>query len=689
LPDEQPALPFHLSRDAIIVTDADGSIQYWNPGAQRMFLYQSEEALYRHFAQLLAPEMIAPAQTAMHTALATGHWEGELVTFRKDGTRLVLLCRWQVQYDAHRLPVRILVSGTDIRLWHRIVSNIAVLREQSFESLFAHYPDGVAAFDLAGRLLAFNPALLSLTGYRQEELDRLPLARLVEQADHERLTAAFREAAEGKPHHLEFTCISRNGDCIDASISLLPNILSNNVVGVYAYVKDIGDRKQSERQLAYLANHDALTGLPNRNQLEDRMQHAIEQARPSGTQLAVLFMDLNRFKIINDSLGHDKGDLLLCRIADRLRETLRDVDTVARLGGDEFVVLLENVRHDSEVRHIATGLLAAVAQPIDLNGHLLAVTTSIGASLYPQHGADPFQLLKNADLAMYTAKESGLGQFRFFEPVMNEKALARLTRESCLRHAIQAGELVLQYQPRLDLESNAIVSVESLVRWDHPQKGPIYPGHFIELAEETGMINDLGAWVINEACRQMQFWREQGLRPTKISVNLSALQLRSRELCGIVSRALEESGLDPAYLELEITESSLMENLATSLKTLTEFQQMGITLSIDDFGTGYSSLSYLKRLPINTLKIDKSFVRDLSEDEDDAAIVSATIAMAHRMRLRVVAEGVVAPDQVRFLKQCHCDEIQGYLLCQPLPANEIKTFFKTCELRGLRSMWSH
>jgi len=685
-PPEIPAI-VELSRDAIIAIDANRRILYWNGGAARMFLYSAAEAVGHDFTQLLSRDFAAQFQSALARTAECGHWEGEMVGYRKDGQRIVLLSRWQLDCDAGGRAVRFLLSNTDIRLWDRFLLDAARNWPRNFDALFAQHPDGVAAFDRHGTIVAANRALAALTGYSCDELTGLSLDTLTGNIEADGVSDAFLKALNGAPQTFEFSGWRKDGKPLDASIALIPNMLAHLVVGVNGFIKDISERKRSESRILYLANHDALTGLPNRNLLHDRLQHAIEQARRLNSGMGVLFMDLNRFKIINDSLGHDKGDLLLCAVAQRLRKAVRDVDTVARLGGDEFVVVLENIHGEAQVRQVAEALLQVVSEPINLDGHRLCVTTSIGASLCPDHGTDPFALLKHADLAMYAAKEAGNGGFRFYEPEMNDHAVARLNKENGLRGAIERGELVLHYQPRLDLSRKSIVGMEALVRWDHPRKGLIYPVHFIDLAEETGMIDALGEWVLQTACRQMQAWLDQGLAPIKMSVNISPLQLQSHRISEVVAQVLSETGMPPGCLELEITESSLMQNLDGAMRSLGEFQRMGISLSIDDFGTGYSSLSHLKRLPINTLKIDKSFVRDLTQDEDDATIVSATIAMAHKLNLRVVAEGVISMEQMRFLERCRCDEIQGYLLCQPLNARETESFLRTCSLRGIACRW--
>ncbi|MDB5855147.1 MAG: hypothetical protein JWR22_3188 [Herminiimonas sp.] len=685
---KQSSLVTH-SADSMVVLGLSGEVQYWNCAAERMFGFGVKDALCGNVHRIFSFGTATDFAAIKRILLLTGHWEGELLCRRTDGSQLPVLSRWCLERNSTGRPIRILVSNTDAGMWKQYVQTSPRERRQNFDALFRQHPDGVFSFDLHRRLVAANPELCRLTGYDADQLREIPLSRLVSPPQLPAVRTAFFEALHGKPQTQEFSCVRRDGSTMDASVTLLPNIVDDRIVGLHGILKDISQRKQDERRIVYLANHDALTGLPNRNLLHDRMQHAIDQARRGGTQACVLFMDLNRFKVINDSLGHDKGDQLLCTIADRFKNSLRDVDTVARIGGDEFVVLIENVHDVEHVSRVAQGLLALVAQPVVLGDTSLSVTTSIGASVYPADGNDAVALLKHADLAMYAAKQAGSGGFRFYSADMNDRAIVRLTRENSLRHAITCGQLVLHYQPRLDLARNEIVGLEALVRWDHPGKGLIYPTSFIELAEETGLIEGLGEWVLTAACTQMRAWRDAGLRPIRMSVNVSAIQLNSERLFSAVASALEAANLDPSFLELEITESSLMQNLEASQAILGEFRRMGISLSIDDFGTGYSSLNYLKRLPIDTLKIDRSFVHDVSNNEDDAAIVRATIAMAHSMHLKVVAEGVTSFDQLHVLQEWKCDEIQGYLLCQPLPAAEVESFFRTAELRGIHYSWAH
>jgi diguanylate cyclase (GGDEF)-like protein/PAS domain S-box-containing protein len=675
----------NLSRDAIIVINIDCEILFWNRGAENMFGYTEQEALGRKIHELLSARYPIDIDEIERKLIAAGHWEGEVSYTTRDGVGLTTLSRWALERDGDKGEARILISNIDIDVWnsHLEASALTKANGQNFDSVFGLHPDGVLAFNLQGQLIAANSALSALTGYSTKELQTIPLTQLVVPEDVGKLCFNFDEALRGTPETREFTCIKKDKTRFDASITMLPHAVNNKIDGLHVIVKDVSHRKLDERRILYLATHDPLTGLANRNLLNDRMRHAIEQARRLQSQVGVLFMDLNRFKVINDSLGHDKGDILLCTIADRLKAAVREVDTVARLGGDEFVVLLENVSASSHVSAVAKNLLKLVKQPVEIDGNVITVSTSVGASIFPQDGNDPATLLKNADLAMYEAKRSGSGMFRLYTPDLNTRAVGQLARENSLRHAIEHGELVLHYQPRLDIVKNELVGVEALVRWDHPEKGLILPANFIPLAEEIGVIDTLGEWVLLTACRQLKDWQNAGLLPIKMSVNVSALQLRSDGLIDAIESALMETGLDPGYLELEITESSLMQDLDASYEILMKIRNLGITLSIDDFGTGYSSLSYLKRLPIDTLKIDKSFIRDVPENVDDSAIVSATIAMAHSMNLRVVAEGVTSFDQMHFLDSCHCDEIQGYLLCQPLPPLDTESFFRTSQLRGI------
>ncbi len=435
---------------------------------------------------------------------------------------------------------------------------------------------------------------------------------------------------------------------------------------------DITEKKLVEEKIRHMAQHDTLTQLPNRALLHDRVGQAIAQARRNNEVLALLFIDLDRFKAVNDSLGHAIGDRLLQEVARRLLACSRASDTTARLGGDEFVVLLGDLDRPEAARHVAQKVLDALSEPVTLDGHALTVTPSIGICAYPHDGEDVETLMRNADTAMYHAKQTGRNNFQFFTQAMNEAAQARLQLENDLRHALERGEFTLHYQPQLDLKTGAIVGFEALVRWRHPRRGMVAPSDFIAAAEETGLIGPIGERVLHEACAQARAWQTSGHPQLQVAVNCSARQFQDEKFVQTVSRILRETGMPAPRLELEVTESVIIHHSEEVNARFQALGDMGVRISIDDFGTGYSSLSYLKRLAIHQLKIDQSFVRDISADPDDAAIVSAIIAIAHSLDLNVVAEGVETAEQLAFLRSVGCDMGQGYLFSKPLPAEEFE-----------------
>ena len=447
-------------------------------------------------------------------------------------------------------------------------------------------------------------------------------------------------------------------------------VLLQSVRLIGAQIGQFMARRQAEERVHHLAHYDELTGLPNRNMFNQRLSHALIQARRHDKPLAILFIDLDRFKNINDTLGHGAGDRVLKEIAQRLRGCLREADTVSRLGGDEFVVLIEGASRPADVAEVAQKILAAVARPLLLESQEFHLTASIGISACPGDSDDEQSLMKNADIAMYRAKEQGKNQFQFYSAQINVHTLERVALESDLRHALERKEFVLHYQPKVDIAGNRIVGMEALVRWRQPGKQLIAPAQFIPLAEETGLIVPIGEWVLRTACLQNKAWQDQGLPRLRVAVNLSPRQFAHDSLLQDVARVLNETGLDPAWLELEITESMVIRDPEHAVTLLRGLKAMGIHLSIDDFGTGYSSLSYLKRFPLDSVKIDRSFIRDIPGDGDDAAITQAIIAMAHSLRLGVIAEGVETGEQLDFLRANGCDEMQGYLFSRPLPEDQ-------------------
>ncbi|RMH05715.1 MAG: EAL domain-containing protein [Nitrospirae bacterium] len=437
------------------------------------------------------------------------------------------------------------------------------------------------------------------------------------------------------------------------------------------------ERKRADERMAYLAQYDSLTGLANRSLFKELLSLALARAERSGKHVALMYLDLDRFKIINDSLGHDAGDHVLKVVAQRLRSRMRRSDTVARLGGDEFTVILEGVGTVQDATKVAQELLHIIALPITVQDQEIVVTPSIGIAIYPQYGTDPETLIKHADIAMYRAKRQGRNAYRFYTTETGGKAYEHLALESRLRRALDRGEFLLHYQPQIEMASGRIVAMEALLRWRNPDRGMMPPDEFIPLAEENGMIIPIGEWVLWTACRQNKHWQEAGLSPTRVSVNLSARQFRQKSFVEMVERVLHETKLAPQYLELELTESLLFESNGTSINRLKELKALGINISIDDFGTGYSSLSYLKSFPIDALKIDRSFVGDIPNSLEDSAIAGGMIALAHGLKLQVTAEGVETRAQFDFLQERGCDLIQGYLLSLPLPAEDVTTQLRT------------
>lgn len=548
--------------------------------------------------------------------------------------------------------------------------------ERRYRSIFENAVEGIFQSTPDKGYLAVNPALARIYGYDSPEEMVANLRDIDQQLYVEpgRRAEFLRQMSEyGQVINFESQVRQRSGNIIwiseNARVVRDGADGTNDVMCFEGTVVDITERKVYEARIRHQATHDALTGLPNRNLLYDRLQQAIENARRGGEIAAVAFIDLDQFKFINDSLGHQVGDELLKVVASRLKSCIRAVDTVARQGGDEFVLVLSRQKGCESVADTVRRIIAVVAEPWTVNGIQLQVTCSVGISVYPDDGHDADTLLRNADSAMYKAKELGRNSFEYFSAEMNSHATERLETLNSLRQALANDEFVLHYQPKVRIADGAVIGAEALLRWQHPQRGMVSPAQFIGLAEESGMIIDIGEWVLRSACAQNVAWQRAGLSPIPISVNLSPRQLARGDIVEVVRHALAASGLSPSLLELEITESVVMRDVDKSLDTLRQLKELGVRISIDDFGTGYSSLNYLKRFPVDTLKIDRSFVSDIATDQDDAAIVKAIISLAHILNLNVVAEGVENEDQWRFLHENGCDDVQGFHSGRPMPAD--------------------
>ena len=537
--------------------------------------------------------------------------------------------------------------------------------------------DGVITIDTAGLVTYINPTGESMTGWSYKEARGQPVEAVYRSFDATTAepapnpaTAVLRDARPSS-FALNKTLVHKDGGeaAIEDSAATIRDA-SGDVTGAVLIFHDVTEARAMAMRMTHLAHHDQLTNLPNRVLLRDRIQQAIAQAKRHRNQVALLYIDLDGFKHVNDSLGHPVGDKLLRLVAERLTTCVRSTDTVCRQGGDEFVILLPEIDQPASAGQIAEKLVNAGAALYRIDGHELHVSFSIGIAVFPDNGSDVDVLMRNADIAMYHAKESGRNNFQFFAPEMNTRSGERLSLQSGLHGALDRSEFRLYYQPKINLKTGAVIGAEALIRWQRPGRGLVLPNQFISVAEDSGLILSIGAWVLHEACRQNRAWQTASLEPVPVSVNISPTQFRQKNFLETVLRTLDETGLDPRFLELELTESVIMRDVEHTGAVLRTLKQLGVQVSIDDFGTGYSSLSYLKRLPIDTLKIDQSFIRDIAYDPDDAAIISAVISMAKSLRHKVIAEGVETQEQAAFLQRQECDEMQGYYFCEPLPAHE-------------------
>ncbi len=538
---------------------------------------------------------------------------------------------------------------------------------------------GIAHVDDSGRFLYANPRLCQMLEYSEAELLQLNVKQ-VSHPDDIDITDGMRDRlrrGDIDSFKMEKRYLRKDGSAIWVALTVA---VRRDNAGRRMYdvsiVEDISARKIAEDQVQYLATHDGLTGLPNRAMFVQLLALATESAKRRGSKVAVLFIDLDRFKIINDSLGHDAGDALLREMAVRFRACVRSSDIVARLGGDEFVVVLQDVSDQAQVSTLAHHILSVAMRPVEINRQDCRVTASIGICLHPEAAQDDQTALKNADLAMYAAKEAGKNSYQFYSSSLCAHSAGRLAIETHLRQALERNELSLQYQAQVNIETGSITGVEALLRWDSVELGSVAPLQFIPVAEETGLIIPIGRWVLRTACAQSARWLREGLRPVRLCVNLSMRQLQDDRLVADIAGALSDHGVPPNLLELELTESMIMHNTERAMRMLSDIKRLGVRLAIDDFGTGYSSLAQLKRLPIDTLKVDRSFIREIPREAEDRAITQAIIAMGKTLSLTIVAEGVETPQQKAFLREHACDEMQGFYFSTPVPPDEFAALLR-------------
>lgn len=545
-----------------------------------------------------------------------------------------------------------------------------------FAAIVESSNDAIIVKDLNGIITSWNAGAEKIFGYRESEVMGSSISRLIpsDRLEEEDMTIDLNS---GKlTNHFETVRLGKDGKPIDVSVTISPvKDGAGKIIGASQVARDITQRKESQERIQYLAHYDSLTGLPNRTLLADRMRVAIGQAARYSKRLALLFVDLDRFKLVNDSLGHEVGDKLLKAVAKRMQSTVRHTDTISRVGGDEFIIFLSQIEAAEDAARVAEKLIAAASQPYKIEEHELMLTASIGISIYPDNGKEATSLLRNADASMYSAKEAGKNRYQFYSEDLTSRAIERFSLECDLRDAIGRNEIFVMYQPQIELATGRIIGAEALMRWQHPRRGLVSPASFIPVAEDTGLILSLGERILRESCLQACKWRNyRGFDGVRVGVNVSAVQFRQKDFTDVVLRVLEETGLSPDCLELEVTESVVMQGAESVVQKMRIFDAHGIKMAIDDFGTGYSSLSYLRQFTLNRLKIDQSFIRDLLDNADAEAIVRAIAAMGRSLGLRVIAEGIATETQAKFLQSIECDEGQGSLYAKPMVANDFEAW---------------
>ena len=669
--------------DAMVVVNQDGEIVLVNVQAEKQFGYRRDELLGQKVKNIIpegfAERLIADGTRSAAEALAQEIGTGiELNGRRKDGSEFPI----EIMLSPLESAEGVLVTAAirDISVRQAAEKHLAQM-ESRYRGLLEAAPDAMVVVNQDGEIILLNVQAEKQFGYRRDELLGQKVKNIIPEGFAERLIADALRSAEDALAQQIGTGIELNGRRKDGSefpieIMLSPLKGAEGVL-VTAAIRNITTRKKAEALMIHSSEHDFLTGLPNRLLLSDRVNQAIRMAIRHKRKVAVLFLDLDGFKHINDSLGHPTGDKLLQSVGKRLVDCVRTSDTVSRQGGDEFVVLLSEEEDSKDASMTAKRMLRAVAEAHFIDQHDLHVTCSIGISLYPEDGLNAETLIKNADTAMYQAKENGRQTYQYFKPAMNVRAVERQSLEESLRRALERQEFVVHYQPKINLKTGKISGAEALLRWTHPTRGPVPPGQFIPVAEDCGLILPIGTWVLRQACQQAQAWVDAGLPLGTMAVNISAIQLRSENFLESVFTILQDTRLDPRLLELELTESVLMKHAEHTASILTALRDRGVQVAVDDFGTGYSSLSYLRKFPIDALKIDHSFVGQITTVPDEIIIVKAVIGLGRSLKLRVVAEGVETQEQLAFLQAHHCDEAQGYYFSRPVHPAQFAKLLKT------------
>jgi diguanylate cyclase (GGDEF)-like protein/PAS domain S-box-containing protein len=674
--------------DSYYETDLAGSLTFVNDAECKNLGYSREELIGMNINRFIDEKYLIELPPVIDAVINTGMpiRSHELGIIRKDGTKSFHETSISLIRGSGENPIGLRGIARDVTE-RKIMEEKIRQSEERYRTIIEEMEEWYFESDHSGNILFCNDIFAKGMGYPREVLIGRNFRDFDKPENTDIIYKAFHQIYEtGEPIINVFHEFNRSNGSSTAFVefSIFPKrSLDGKILGFRGVGHDITERKRAEERIHYLATHDTLTNLPNRLMFNQLLNHAIETARRHKRQLAVLFLDLDRFKIVNDTLGHEAGDQLLQKIATRLRKKLRAVDIIARLGGDEFVILIEEISNPGQVTTVARTVLSTVMKPVTIMDQECRVTASIGISIYPKDGADEQSLMKNADIAMYFAKEEGKNNYQFYSKGIKTQSIERLSIETNLRQALKRKEFYLYYQAKIDFRTGTITGVEALLRWQNPSLGSVSPVQFIPVAEETGLIVPIGRWVLKTACAQNAAWQRQGLPPICMAVNLSLRQLTDEGLLDDIRTALKDADLAPNLLELEITESMMMHDPERMIRVLSGIKDIGVRLAIDDFGTGYSSLAQVKHFPIDTIKVDRSFIRNIPNNSEDKAITEAIITMGKTLSLTVVAEGVETQEQIEFLQKHACDEMQGYYFSKPVTPDQFTDLLRTGQKQGI------
>jgi diguanylate cyclase (GGDEF)-like protein/PAS domain S-box-containing protein len=674
---ERIELVYDVIPSAIFTVDAKGLVTTFNKKAEEITGFKAEEVIGKP-CKTFALQPCATSCGLLSPKVKKPLNNRECTIRRKDGEIRTISKNLDVLSDSDGNMIGGVESFEDITERKQAMETLRE-SERRFRDMLENVNLVALMVDQKGNIAFCNDFFLNLTGWEWAEvIGRNWFDTFVPETNREAIRRQILDSITSEKSDIstQYDIMTRDGEL--RTISFSGSMLRSpggDVIGIASIGEDITERRRAEERVNYLAYYDSLTDLPNRVLFNDRLSLAMAHAHRNEDLLGLMYLDLDSFKTINDTLGHAVGDQLLKLVAERLSKSMREGDTVARLGGDEFVMLLPQVGSADDLPKVAEKVIEALKPPFTVDGQELHITTSIGISVYPYDGKDIESLLKNAEVALYRAKEQGRDNYQLYTSAMNAKAFERLALENSLRKALEREEFAVYYQPQVDLLTGLVIGMEALIRWNHPDLGLIGPAQFIPLAEETGLITSIGEWVLRTSCKQTKAWQDKGYTNNRISVNLSARQFQQHDLVEMVDRVIQDSGLDPSYLELEITESVVMQDADQAIMILNQFKERGIKVAIDDFGTGYSSLSYLKQFPIDRIKIDRIFIHTIITDSDDMAITAAIIAMSHNLNVAAVAEGVETVEQLDVLTELECDEIQGFVFSRPVPADEAEKLF--------------